>query len=132
MKKYKDTLVAKLRKARRLSKKVGNRDLAKLRRTLSPDEYAHRRSVNNRLYERVRNRKLPRPSIFKCAACNNQAKVYHHTHYDCEWKLVALCDECHRKVHSESYHKTDVYPPIPKGVGDARAGIPAGLRKQNY
>ena len=48
---------------------------------------------------RVKRKKWPKASFFKCTDCDLQAVHYHHEDYSLWWSVEPLCISCHYKRH---------------------------------
>ncbi|KKK96955.1 hypothetical protein LCGC14_2657580 [marine sediment metagenome] len=55
--------------------------------------------ANSAVKSAIRANRLPRPNTLNCRDCPAQANQYHHPDYSKPFEVVALCKNCHIKIH---------------------------------
>lgn len=78
--------------------KIVSRRASRIRRQRYPQiEKAHR-AINNA----IRDKKLEKPTKFKCKYCPKKAQQYHHPDYSKPFEIEPICKKCHFILHRSS------------------------------
>lgn len=63
------------------------------------NRYPEKIKAHNIINNAIATGKLPRPDTLQCS-CGKQAKHYHHPNYAIKLDVIAVCIQCHQKLHN--------------------------------